>query len=294
MEQLDLVLPNPATLAEIGQLANHYAARNAFADYQGRLDPNTLLRQQDDLAHYSLYLQDAGVRVSTLDLFTRPESWAGTTHGLIQGFVQWMLLDGYSIGTVNIRLSTVRTYAKLAAAAGVIPATELVLIVQVKGYSHAHGQNVDAQRQQTRKGAKKAQPVPISAAERHRLKQQPDTPQGRRDALLMYLLLDHGLHCGDVACSGPVLSDAAPSTGSKLPPACQHKRRELLDKWNERSCLASQPFPMRSEHMRAKYVQSKKTAHVRQLGEPEYVHSSPVLIRQLPHAGVTCFLAVPV
>jgi hypothetical protein len=195
MEQLDLVPTTPATVAEIGQLANHYAAQHVFADYQGRLDPNTLLRQHDDLAHYSLYLQDAGVSVAALDLFTRPESWAGTTHGLIWGFVQWMLLDGYSIGTVNIRLSTVRTYAKLAAAAGVIAAAELALIVQVKGYSFASGQNVDAQRQQTRKGAKKAQPMSISAEARQRLKQQPDTPQGRRDALLMCLLLDHGLLC---------------------------------------------------------------------------------------------------
>jgi site-specific recombinase XerD len=31
------------------------------------------------------------------------------------------------------------------------------------------------------------------------LKTQPDTPQGRRDALLMCLLLDHGLRVGEVA-----------------------------------------------------------------------------------------------
>jgi integrase len=31
------------------------------------------------------------------------------------------------------------------------------------------------------------------------LKQQPDTPQGRRDAFLMCLLLDHGLRVGEVA-----------------------------------------------------------------------------------------------
>ena len=31
------------------------------------------------------------------------------------------------------------------------------------------------------------------------LKTQPDTPQGRRDALLMCLLLDHGLRAGEVA-----------------------------------------------------------------------------------------------
>jgi integrase len=199
MEQLDLVTTSPARLSEIGALANHYASQNAFVDYQNRLDPNTLARQQDDLAHYCLYLEDAGVSVSAEELFTRPESWAGTTHGLILGFVQWMLLDGYSIGTINIRLSTVRTYAKLAAAAGVIPATDLALIAQVKGYSHAQGQNVDAQRARSRKGAKKAQPVPISPEQRARLKQQPDTPQGRRDALLMCLLLDHGLRCGEVA-----------------------------------------------------------------------------------------------
>ena len=162
MEQLDLVTTSPARLTEIGALANHYAAQHAFADYQSRLDPNTLARQHDDLAHYSLYLQDAGVSVSAEELFTCPESWAGTTHGLIKGFVQWMLLDGYSIGTINIRLSTVRTYAKLAAEASVITASDLALIVQVKGYSFAQGQNVDAQRTRTRRGAKKAQPVPIS------------------------------------------------------------------------------------------------------------------------------------
>lgn len=198
MEQ-GLVTTSLATVAEVGQLANHYAARSAFAGYQSRLDPNTLARKQDDLAHYGLYLEDAGVSVSVEELFTDPASWAGTTHGLMKGFVQWMLLDGYSIGTINIHLSTVRTYAKLAASTTIIEASELALIVQVKGYSHAHGQNVDAQRQQTRKGAKKAQPVPISAEERQRFKQQPDTPQGRRDALLMCLLLDHGLRCGEVA-----------------------------------------------------------------------------------------------
>jgi len=186
-------------LQRAGEAANHYAGRTAWTDYQSRLDPATIDRQHSDLALWSLYLEDVGVSVAVADLMSRPEIWTGTTHGLIRGFVQWMLLDGYSIGTVNIRLSTVRTYARLAATVGAIPATELALIAQVRGYNHAHGQNVDAQRARTRKGAKKAQPVPISAPERQRLKQQPHTPQGRRDALLMCLLLDHGLRCGEVA-----------------------------------------------------------------------------------------------
>jgi integrase len=93
----------------------------------------------------------------------------------------------------------VRSYARLSAQAGVIASADLALILQVKGYSYAQGQNADAQRTRTRRGAKKAQPVPISPQQRARLKQQPDTPQGRRDALLMCLLLDHGLRCGEVA-----------------------------------------------------------------------------------------------
>ncbi len=197
---LDLVprvVPSP--LSEVGSIANTYAVRTAWSDYQNRLDPATRTRQRHDLAAFCLYLADAGVALSAQDLFSGPACWAGTTHGLIRGFVEWMLLDGYSIGSVNVCLSTVRTYAKMAATAGVIPPTELALLSQVKGYSHAHGQNVDAGRARTRKGAKKARPVAITAQERTRLKEQPDTPQGRRDALLMCLLLDHGLRCGEVA-----------------------------------------------------------------------------------------------
>lgn len=189
----------PTPLAQVGAIANQYAAAAAFADYQQRLDPATRARQQYDLAVFSLYLDDAAVSLSVEELLTNPASWAGTTHGLLKGFVQWMLLDGYSIGSINVRLSAVRTYARLAAIAGAIPVTELALIEQVHGYSMAQGQNLDQQRAQIRKGAKKAQPVPITAAQRAALKQQPDTPQGRRDALLMCLLLDHGLRCGEVA-----------------------------------------------------------------------------------------------
>jgi integrase len=51
----------------------------------------------------------------------------------------------------------------------------------------------------TRIGAKKAEAVTIPADIAEALKQQPSTPQGRRDALLMCLLLDHGLRIGEVA-----------------------------------------------------------------------------------------------
>jgi integrase len=57
---------------------------------------------------------------------------------------------------------------------------------------------VDRARTPTRKGAKKAQPVPLTPEQAARLKAQPDTPQGRRDTLLLCLLLDHGPRVGEV------------------------------------------------------------------------------------------------
>jgi integrase len=197
-QQIEIVASTP-TLAELGAVANLYAGHHAFADYRRRLDPNTLTRQQYDLALWCVYLEDAGISLSVDELLSQPGAWTGTTHGLLRGFVEWMVLDGFSIGTINVRLSTVRSYAKLAAAAGAISATDIALIEHVKGYGLHEGLNVDAQRPVSRKGAKKVQPVPITVKQRAALKQHPDTPQGRRDAVLMCLLLDHGLRCGEVA-----------------------------------------------------------------------------------------------
>jgi integrase len=47
-------------------------------------------------------------------------------------------------------------------------------------------------------GYKKAHHTSPSDAVAHQLNEHPDTPQGRRDTLLMCLLLDHGLRVGEV------------------------------------------------------------------------------------------------
>ena len=51
----------------------------------------------------------------------------------------------------------------------------------------------------TSKGYKKAEAVTIPEDIAHALKQQPNTGQGRRDALIMCLLLDHGLRDSEIA-----------------------------------------------------------------------------------------------
>ena len=121
------------------------------------------------------------------------------TWGLVSKFRDWLLTRGYAIGSVNLHLTTLRTYAGLAMQAGVIPAGECAAIRAVRGYGRTEGKHVDSARTPTRKGAKKAQPVSLTPEQAARLKAQPDTPQGRRDALLLCLLLDHGLRVGEVA-----------------------------------------------------------------------------------------------
>ena len=80
-------------------------------------------------------------------------------------FCQLATKKGYAIGSINGRLSTVRTYAKLAAQAGSITPEESILIASVQGYANKEAKNLAAKRRadglETRTGAKKAEAVTI-------------------------------------------------------------------------------------------------------------------------------------
>jgi integrase len=183
----------------IGQIANKYAEQNKFSNYQERKTSNTLRRQHADLALFAEYLNNAGMNITSAELFNDPAAWSGITHGLVEGFVRWQLQKGYSIGSVNVRLSTIKTYCKLATSAGVLSPADHGLIALVKGFSDKDGRNIDEKREVTRVGDKKEEPIILSAEQAKQLKKQPDTAQGARDAFLMCLLLDHGLRCSEVA-----------------------------------------------------------------------------------------------
>ena len=104
------------------------------------------------------------------------------------------------MNTVNIRLATIKRYCHLATEASVLTTQQHAMITLVKGYSHKAGRNIDRERPIARVSTKKASPTVISAAHAALLKRQSgDTKIGRRDALLMCLLLDHGLRCSEVA-----------------------------------------------------------------------------------------------
>jgi integrase len=182
-------------LSAMGAIADEIASKGVFEDYQDGCTENTKRRQKSDLAVFARYLEAAGIHRTDEELYTTAEAWRGMSHGIVQGFIKWQGQEGYAIGSINVRLATVKTYCALATRAKAITEGKLKLIQTIKGYGHKRGRNYDTTRETVRKGPKKADPTLLSNAHMSLLKQQ-DSP---RDALLMCLLLDHGLRCSEIA-----------------------------------------------------------------------------------------------
>lgn len=203
-------LDTAGQMAALGAVANHYAAGSTFADYISRKAPNTIKAQGFDLTSFADFLTTAGVAVGGEQLQHSPAAWQGVTWGIVKGFVEWQLQAGHAITSINRRLSTLKVYAALAAQAGTVSAQDLALIQTVRGYGQKEAKRVNERREVKRVGSKKAEHVAITDDQAARLKAQPlTTPQGRRDAVLMALLLDHGLRAGEVAALTVVNIDLA-------------------------------------------------------------------------------------
>jgi integrase len=197
-----LSLPPAALLAQAAAAADRAAAQGVFARYRADLADQTRRAQDSDLRRWDRYLVAVGV-VGTAQAWQEdPRCWAHVSWGLVEGFARWQAAEGYSLASMARALATVRIYALHAARAGALAPEALALIqtVKVAAPRSKTGRNRDAQRAQTRRGAKKATPTRLTPAQARSLKrEQPATPQGRRDALLMCLLLDHGLRVSEVA-----------------------------------------------------------------------------------------------
>jgi integrase len=218
----------------IGAQANQIASAHLFDDYRARRAQRTLDTQRAALQLWVSYLHQVGAASALLAASTdwaegagreRPfldyaekydmpypivcgshycqhvaEAWYSVTWGLVDGFVKWMLNQGYSIASVNNRLAAVRVYIKLASKAGVIGIDERVRILDVGGYGATEGKRIDERRGKTRVGHKKADPIVLSLDDARRLKNRHEnTPQGIRDRLLITLLLDFGIRASEAA-----------------------------------------------------------------------------------------------
>jgi integrase len=192
-----------------GQAANPAARKVIFSEYRKRLSRHTCRRQDSDLNVFGDYLRSIGITPG--DLVNDPQAWESVTWQLLEAFKRWMLQQGYAVSTVNIRLTTARVYAALAVNAGVLQESDLPSIRFVKGCAGSEAALIDEQRDEAgiatrrslrRNGAvsnHKRAPIKIGCDQARLLKLQPDNPKGRRDTLLMCILLDHGLRAGEVS-----------------------------------------------------------------------------------------------
>ncbi len=191
--------------AVLAQVADAYARQSVFDDFLSRKAENTIRAQRADLETFSefLYTAEWPNPPDGATLQIDAAAWQGVTHGLVTAFRNWQLQRGYAVATVNRQLATVRKYCKLAFTAGVIDETTHALITTVQGYAGKDAMRMDERRQEsgvaTRMSNKKAEHISITDEQAEELKNRPRTPQGRRDRLMMCLLLDHGLRVGEVA-----------------------------------------------------------------------------------------------
>lgn len=192
----------------LGEAANAAANQNAWQRYHAEITDNTKLRQLNDLASYARYLEHAGINRTVEELYTDAYAWEGTTYGLLEGYKAWAVKQGYAVGTINVRLATLRKYCELAGPTymKVISEQDLQLIQTVKGVAGKKARNLDNDRTKegiaTRKGFKKAIATTLTTSQALALKKT-KTPHARgtakRDAALMGLMIEHALRCGEIA-----------------------------------------------------------------------------------------------
>lgn len=209
MDTLPVHNPSPdlvpiETDLSIGQIANTIADQTAHTRYTKIKASNTKRRQKADLALFFTYLRDAGYPhdmkpfiqavAAGKPLHAFWHLWQDVTYGLVEGFVLWQEHQGYAINSINVRLSTIKAYCKLAKRASAISHTELGSILMIEGYGHREGLNLDKDRTIARVGKKKATPTIISPAHAALMKRQTLS----RDAAMMCLLLDLGLRVGEL------------------------------------------------------------------------------------------------
>lgn len=192
------------TMTDLADAADRAAAAAIFERYHEQKAENTRTAQARDLAVFAAYLAELPISAPTADeLYTFPAAWTGVSWGIVAGMIAHMQRAGYAASSIARTLATVKRYARLAMAAGAIDAPAAAMIATVTAPKGRAAKQVDEARRSagvaTRRSTKRAAPAKLTPTQRKALREQPDTQQGRRDALIIALLLDHGLRVSELA-----------------------------------------------------------------------------------------------
>src|SRR5438876_3444512 len=146
-----------AGLAAISAQAEDFARATRLTRYQEGLRDETIRRQRTDLLTFARFLVSIGVPSG--DFYHDLNAWQGIRAGLLEAFIEWQKLAGYAIGTINVRLATIKAYCHLAYDAGILDIDTHTHIQGVKGIARKQARNIDARRGVSRVGYKKPQAV---------------------------------------------------------------------------------------------------------------------------------------
>lgn len=199
----DLIPNYENPLAQYGRVADEQARQNLLADYQNKLKDQTLRRHRTDLALFRRYLIET-THVDPGDLFEDIHAWQGITWGIVYNYPAWMLNQSYSIGSVNVRLSTVKKYIQIAYESHILPLEVAYKVEKIELLNEQAGYNIDEKRGKgnTRKEkSKKSKPTQITLAHLQALRirlAQDNTYLGKRDLLLLCLLGYHGMRAIEI------------------------------------------------------------------------------------------------
>src|SRR6266849_2221887 len=154
-------------LADVSALAEQFSKATRLTRYQEGLRDETIRRQKTDLLTFARFLASIGTQAG--DFYNDLYAWQGIRAGLLEAFIEWQKLQGYAIGTINVRLATLKAYCHLVYEVGILDIDTHTHIQGVKGIQRKQARNIDARRPVYRVGYKKAKAVEIAIELRSRL-----------------------------------------------------------------------------------------------------------------------------
>src|SRR5579862_9809520 len=168
-----------------------------FQSYIEGLRPASQGDKQYGLALWLQFLTEVygQERVQMLMDSGDPDTWALFSRENLESFISWQANRSFAAGTIEVRSAGIRRLCEVAMHLGCVSSQEWGRI-DAMNISEIVRKYVGKRNSLQRLSTRKERRVPLSDEQVAMLKKQPDTPQGRRDTLLMNLLLDHGISCG--------------------------------------------------------------------------------------------------
>lgn len=192
------------TLAHLSKRARLAAAETAFAAHFATVAPATEASHRDALKRFCAFTAEQGVKLDPVRMHTTPSLWQGVTGDLLSAFQGELMDAGYAPRTINRMVSHLRVYLRLCAQAGVISQDDYLRAQHAKAIRKRGAEQLRAARvaagDAPRLGRAKEIHANITEAQAAvLLNDHPNTPRGRRNRLLMHLLLHHGLRESEAA-----------------------------------------------------------------------------------------------